>query len=311
MLESILSLLLTGLLIQSQPANSASLANANRILENKLPEAQPKVIDRPIRAIDSESLGMEVSAENFLVIDEKSGEVLYARSQDEKKSIASITKLMTALVFLENNPGWNKEITVSSTDYRPGGVSYLISGEKFTVKDIFNAMLVASSNEAAAALARSTGLSEDQFVAKMNQKAKQLNMFNSSFYDVTGLHKGNAASARDVATLAKIAFTKAEITSAVNNDTYDLRIINAEKNRTIKSTDKILGKPFGTDSDTYRVEAGKTGYIEAAGYCFASRLANKANNKIIIVVLGSSTIDSRFRDTKALAYWVYNNYKWQ
>ena len=120
--------------------------------------------------VDPTSLGIEVTAKSVLVVDLKSGAILFSKNSDEKRSIASITKLMTALVFLENNPGWDEIITVKESDKRNGGLAKLWPEEEVKVIDLFNLTLVSSTNEAAIALARSTSLSEEKFVELMNKK---------------------------------------------------------------------------------------------------------------------------------------------
>src|SRR3989338_7361861 len=108
--------------------------------------------------IINQSLGLKTTAKSILVVDEKTGTVLYQKNPNQVLPIASITKLMTALVFLDTKPDWKMEIEILDSDQRPGGMVYLLPGERVKVKDLFNLMLVASANEAAIALVRQTGL---------------------------------------------------------------------------------------------------------------------------------------------------------
>ena len=163
----------------------------------------------------ADSLGIQTTASSVLVTDVASGATLFAKHDQRSAPIASITKLMTALVFLDHNPGWETAVTVTAEDQRVGGIVYLVPGETVTVRDLFSLMLVASANEAAVALARSTGL--ENFVAAMNQKALGLGMHQSQFTDETGLDAGNVASPHDLASLAQAAFSQPDVAQAVRH----------------------------------------------------------------------------------------------
>ncbi|OGY44411.1 MAG: hypothetical protein A3B89_02225 [Candidatus Buchananbacteria bacterium RIFCSPHIGHO2_02_FULL_40_13] len=311
MFELLVNLILTSLFLQAQAQEQLTVKGLTSI-EYRLPQAEIKKLQQtaPQKYNNSGSLGVAVSAQSVLVADEKTGKVLYEKNSQEIRTIASLTKLMTALVFLDHNPGWSSEIKILEADYHDGGISYLIAGELVSVRDLFYASLVSSSNEATAALARSTGLNNADFVKAMNRKAEQLGLVSTFFADVTGLSNDNKSTAADLAIMSQVAFLNSDINQAASLETYDLNIINKGLIRNIKSTDKILNQAFGLADKIYQVEAGKTGYLEAAGYNFASRVSDNSDRKILVVVLGSETALSRFADTKSLAYWVFNNYQW-
>ncbi len=311
MFELLVNLMLTSLFLQSQNSQQV-LINNLASQEYRLPQSDTRNLSQttPQKDLANDSLGVEVSAQSVLVMDENTGKVLYEKNAKASRSIASITKLMTALVFIDYNPGWDQEIKISESDYRDGGIVYLINGEVISVNDVFFTALVASSNEATVALARSTGLSLDDFVAKMNAKAKHFGMNDTSFADVTGLSNNNKSTAVDIAILSRLAFANKSIEKATATETYTVTIINNGVSRVIKSTDRILNQEFGLGDHIYKVQNGKTGYLESAGYCFASQVMDNNNRQVLVVVLGSSTINSRFTDTKSLAYWVFNNYNW-
>ena len=303
--------MLTSLFLQSQAQEQMTVKSFTAI-EYRLSQAEIKKLQQnaPQKYNNSRSLGVAVSAKSVLVTDAKTGKVLYEKNSREVRSIASLTKLMTALVFLDHNPGWSSEIKIAEADYRDGGIRYLIAGEEVSVRDLFYASLISSSNEATAALARSTGLNNDDFVKAMNDQARQLGMTNTTFTDVTGLSNDNKSTAADLVIMSQAAFLNEDINRAASLETYNLNIINKNLTRNIKSTDKILNQSFGLNDNTYQVEVGKTGYLAAAGYNFASRVGDNLGRKILAVVLGSENINSRFADTKSLAYWVFNNYQW-
>jgi len=307
MFDVILNLVLASIFLHASAVSAPGLLPANT-----LPLADRKIeAPMPVRATSTGSLGVKVTAQSYIVVEPASGAVLYEKNASDPRSIASISKLMTALVFLDSNPDWNKEITMMADDFRSGAVPVLQVGDKVTVKDVFYAMMVASSNEAAVALARSTGLTPGDFAYQMNLHAYLLQMDNSHFVEPTGLSSSNQASAEDLIKLIKVAFSHSEMRKAGSTKNYAIHVLNKKNEiRNAASTDKALKEDFGTDANNYKIEMGKTGYIDAAGYCFASQVKDDKNRTLLIAVLGSSSTYDRFTDTKSLAYWVFNNYKW-
>lgn len=271
-----------------------------------LPTAQDKK-DGP-QKINEKSLGIEVSAQSGVVIDSQSGQILWEKNADQPHSLASITKLMTALVFLENNPGWDKKIKITSNDQREGGVAFFTPGEIVTVKDLFYVSLVKSINCSTVALVRSTGLSEAEFIKKMNQKAQDLGLIDTHFVDPTGLASGNISTAQEVALLAREAFSNSAIANATTLKDFTVKIVNEPETQKAESTNNLLSSYL--NSGDYQILGGKTGYIEEAGYCLALGVKNKAGYELISVVLGSATADSRFTESKGLIDWAFNNYQW-
>jgi len=307
MFDVILNLVVATIFLRASAVNTAGIM----LPANTLPLADRKIEARiPARDPSSESLGVKVTAKSFIVVEPESGAVLYEKNSRDPRAIASISKLMTALVFLDSNPDWNKQVTMVAEDFKDGAKPSLLLGDKVTVKDLFYAMMVASSNEAANALARSTGLKPEDFVFQMNLHARLLEMDNASFVEPTGLSSDNRASAEDIVKLIKVAFSHSEMRRAGATKNYSVRVANKNLSRAMESTDKILKEDFGTDDNSYKIEMGKTGFINAAGYCFASQVKDEKNRTLLIAVLGSSTTYDRFIDTKSLAYWAFNNYDW-
>jgi len=257
--------------------------------------------------IYTDYLDVNTTAQSIVAVDVQSGKILYQKNPEEIRSIASITKLMTALVFLDKNPGWQKEFYTIAADRRSGNVIYLNTGEILTIKNLFYTALVASDNDAIMALVRATGMTEEQFVEQMNFKAKEIGLINTSFADPTGLKSENKASAADIAKLLNFALQNEEIKKATSTESYEFEVFDKVKNKTrlihLKNTDHLLGGYLN-------VIGGKTGYLEEAGYCLAVKLKGETNQEIIIVVLGSASIYDRFQDVKAVADWIFSNYKW-
>lgn len=256
--------------------------------------------------LDPAAQRAEISAERGAVLAANDRFFLFTEKADEPQPIASITKLMTALVFLDNNPGWDKEYVITAEDKVEGGRLNLFLGDKVTVKDLFYTSLVASDNGATLALVHASGLSEAEFVTKMNERAERLGLKQTSFSDPIGLSEYNLSTAREVALLAQAAFRSSEISAATTKADYSFMTINGREKK-IESTDYLL---FDSGEKTLIVLGGKTGYTEKAGYCFVGRLKNSAGREVISVVLNSQDKNGRFKDSKSLANWVFTNYDW-
>jgi D-alanyl-D-alanine carboxypeptidase len=256
---------------------------------------------------DVNRLGVVTTASSAYVADWKTGAVLFEKNADVPQPIASITKLMTAMVVLGTNPDWGKQVAVLPGDEPPGGVSYLIPGETVTVRDLFNLSLVASSNGATVALARSSGLSEEDFAKRMNETAASIGMTDSSFVEPVGLNSGDSASARDVSRLVRTALSHQEIHDAVVQKEYHLTTKSGAQ-RTVRSTDELLGSFL--DKPPYAFLGGKTGFIQEAGYCFGAAAQNADGNGVVAVVLGADSKELRFKEVKSLMYWAFDAYSW-
>ncbi|MBU0706797.1 serine hydrolase, partial [Patescibacteria group bacterium] len=202
-----------------------------------------------------------ITSEAAIVVDKETGEVLYEKNSDTVRSIASLTKLMTALVFLDNNPGWETVVELQSDDMTYGAKLYASVGETLTTQDLFNTMMIGSANNAARALARSTGLSEEEFVAQMNQKAISLGMADTTFTDPTGLDVTNQSTAQDLIKLTNKALSNFLISQTSTSVAYNFSMINTGRYHHIKNTNLLV-----QESDLYLL-GGKTGYLDEAGYC--------------------------------------------
>ncbi|MDD5043568.1 MAG: serine hydrolase [Patescibacteria group bacterium] len=259
--------------------------------------------------LESKSLGVKITAQSVVVVDGATGKVLYQNNDSAVRSIASITKLITVLVFLDNNPGWDKEIIFNEEDKSEGSTDYLYVGESVKVRDLFYLSLMMSNNSATTALVRSTGLGRSEFVSLMNKKAEEFGMADTRFVDIVGFDDFNISTARDIAKLASVAFANSDIREATTPERYTIHTLNTNRYFYIYNTNYLLTS-FLNEGD-YRVAAGKTGYTNAAGYCLATEIEKNGAGNIITVVLGSDSLDNRFQDTKALAYWVFSNYEWR
>ncbi len=240
------------------------------------------------------------------VMDVRNNKIIFAKNADKERSIASITKLMTAMVFLDNNPGWDNIYQIKREDRREGGKIYLYMGEKVKVRDLFYLSLVGSANTATIALVDSTGMSEKEFTRKMNEKAKSMGLVNTVFYDPTGLNNNNVSTAKEITKFAGVALANSDISKATLSKKYKLATMGGRK-RIIYSTDRLLGV---FSQNGVSIIGGKTGYLEAAGYSFVGKFIDSGGREIISVVLGGSSKNSRFSETRELVEWAYENYVW-
>jgi D-alanyl-D-alanine carboxypeptidase len=257
---------------------------------------------KPIR---SEVNDPEIKALAAGVYEARSRFTLWSKNSTTVRPIASITKLMTALVFLDHNPGWEKIVEITADDNRLGSKAYLFLGDTLSVKDLFKTALVASDNTAITALVRSTGLSEEEFVKEMNQKSEALRLGSTVFVEPTGLDSNNQSTVRDITRLALTAFEKPEIRQALQYSRYEFQT-KAEKKVIVYSTNDLLGIP---SSNSPKLLAGKTGHLPEAGYCFVGWFEHNGQ-AIVSVVLGAPEADDRFIETQKLVKWAYNGYSW-
>jgi len=270
-----------------------------------VPESKPVSAENPpapaIKSVYKKT--PDISARAAIVMDVKSQKVLWEKNINEQSSIASITKLITALVALKHEPDFAREYVMREDDRREGGRINLFWGDKITVKDLFNASLVGSDNTATIALVHALGFSETEFVAKMNEQAAELGLKDTVFVDPIGLSSNNKSTASEVAKIAASAFLKDRIRRTVTQRRYVLTTKQG-KTRIIESTDDLL-----VEKTAYEVLGGKTGYLNSAGFCFTGKFSQDGR-EIISVVLGSNSVDTRFSDTDALVAWAYENYVW-
>lgn len=242
-----------------------------------------------------------ITAESVLIIDKTTKSILWQKEADTERSIASITKLMTALVFLETGPNWQEVIELQYNDFIKGGSFYLRNSEKLTVKDLFYLSLISSDNVATLALINSTGLNQAEFISLMNQKARLLGMESTFFTDPTGVNLDNVSTASDLSQLVIEAFENPFIKEVTSLKNYQI-IVNDSEGRLITNTNILL------DNKELNVIRGKTGYLAEAGYCLISEFGNNDQKTIYIILLGSQEEDDRFTDTKILADWVNESY---
>ena len=248
----------------------------------------------------------ELKADSGIVIDLKTRDILYSKNPDEVRAIASITKLMTALVIMDLNPDFEQGYVIKRTDRRDGGRINVYTGDQVKLKNLFYLSLVASDNTATMAMVNALGFSEGEFVELMNKKAKDLGLYSTGFADPVGLNENNISTAREVIRFAGEAFDNPVVAEAVLMSDYSFKT-RGGRNVIVVSTDYFV-KNQGAGSII--IAGGKTGYIGAAGYCFVGKFLDKDSHEVISVVLGANNISERFSQTEAVINWVFDNYSW-
>lgn len=242
-----------------------------------------------------------INADAAIIVDFDSGEVLYEKNANEKLQIASITKLMTALVALDEG-NLDDVVTVSGQAARTEGSKvWLYSGEQITLRNLLKAALIHSGNDAAVAIAEHIAGDVPNFVEKMNSKAKELKLYSTNYSNPIGFDNiENYSTVKDLSQLAAVAYRNSFIRDTVRIESTTIASTNGEQTHDLTSTNQLL-------SSFLHVLGLKTGHTEGAGLCFVSVIDNEKGNKVITVVLNSP---DRFGETKMLATWAFRNYTW-
>ena len=283
-------------------AYSAATARARRA---SLARARAEARARELRELQTprftvDEYGREVPdvrAEAAVIYDPESGEVLWESHSKDQRSIASITKVMTALVFLESGAPLDQLVTVQRSDVARASTTYLRNGFVLTAEDLLNLLLVGSDNAAARALARISPMGVEGFIQSMNIRAKSLGLENTTYADPSGLLAENVSSAYDQARLIAYAAADQRVGAIMRKSSYTTHV--GKRMITANSTNQIVR------SGDIEVVAGKTGFISRSGYCLATMLRLPQSDKqVAFVVLGAKTNASRFWETRHLFNWM-------
>jgi serine-type D-Ala-D-Ala endopeptidase (penicillin-binding protein 7) len=232
-----------------------------------------------------------------LVIDQSSGTVLFEKNASTQVPIASITKLMTAMVALDAKPDMQERLTISQEDVdtHKGTRSRLRVGTNLTREEMMRLALMASENRAAAALSRYYPGGRPEFVAAMNRKATELGLTETRFEDPTGLTPANVSSARDLTKLAAAAHAYPEIREFSTSQKYEVMV--GRRMQSFHNTNRLVG------SENWEIGLSKTGYISEAGKCLVMQ-AWLNDKPLIIVLLDSWGKLTRIGDANRIKRWV-------
>lgn len=265
--------------------------NSNALI--KLPQT-----NKPAQKNSNFQVAPQISAQSAVVIDAKTGEVFFGKNPNARLLPASTTKLMSALVALKNC-SQSDQVTVGLVEKEPNSMG-ISTGDVVTVESLLYGMLINSANDAAFVLSYSCAPSTEQFVAQMNQEAKNLNMKNTKFTNPAGFDdQQEYSSANDLAKLAKVAVTNPLIFKIVSTKSKVVTDVSGNKTYYLESVNKLLGEVDG-------VEGVKTGQTQGALQVLISQTTRNGNT-IIAVVLGSQ---DRFLESKNLIEWAYTNFNW-
>jgi D-alanyl-D-alanine endopeptidase (penicillin-binding protein 7) len=242
----------------------------------------------------------DIRAAAAIVFDPQTNAVLWEQNAHAVRSVASLTKLMTALTFIADEPDLNQIVAVTYADMRSASTTYIRSGDRISYRDLLHLALIGSDNAAARVLARTSEGGTAGFVKRMNEMATSLGLTNSVYVDPSGLDAGNMASAYDTSHL--IAFASADPVLGPIMRTQDYTAQAKTRAIVVHSTNRLLGDSLlATGID---VVGGKTGFISKAGYCIATLLRMPQGPQVAVVVLGATNSTVRFWEARHLFNWV-------
>ena len=240
-----------------------------------------------------------LSANTIKVIDADSFVTLYEKNPNQRVFPASTTKMMTAIIALEQYP-MDQVLTVGKTIV-DGNIIMLEPGEQLTAENVLYGLLVGSGNDAALVLAENYPQGVIGFVEAMNKKAKELSLYDTHFTNPMGYdQEGHYSTADDLSRLASYAMKNQEIAKIVSTSEYTVTDVTGDKIHKLKNTNELVGQVDG-------VRGVKTGWTENAGECLVSYV-EKNNRKIISTILGSN---DRFGETKSIIDWAFVNFEWK
>lgn len=269
-------------------ARARAVAMAREMADTVLPR---------LKVDASGDLVPDVRAAAAIIYDPDTNQVLWEENSQDQRSIASITKVMTATVFLDLDPDLTQIVTIERSDVFHASTTRLRNNDKVTAGDLLHLLLIASDNAAARALARVSPYGSEGFIAKMNEKAAALGLQSTHYADTSGLLSENVSSAYDMARLITLASQDERISSIMRMSQYT--VPNGRRPITINNTNHLIGRA------NVDVRAGKTGFISKAGYCLATVLRlPQSGQHVAVVIFGARSNAGRFMESQNLFSWV-------
>lgn len=319
MLSSLLSIYIASSLNgEAQPGQNYALAPAYESSVNTPQIKLSSFFEKskpPIK--NPQQIAPIVDARAAIVMDRESGEILFEKNPHDRLAIASITKLMTVLIILEENDP-SEIVTVSgNANSTEGSTMFLQTGEQITVENLLKGAMIHSANDAAVALAEhnvkdlhkdainpeapyNPGTIQD-FVDKMNKRAQELGLENTHFANPMGFDdKNNYSSPYDLAKLGSYIYNNKLIQNVSVIKTTEVQSTDGGLNHKLETTNELL--------DSYlKVKGLKTGSTDGAGLCMVAIAENDEGHEIITVVLDSP---ARFKESTVLIDWTFRSYNW-
>lgn len=247
----------------------------------------------------AQSSGLHLRSESAFVLDAQHGRVIYGKKADKVRPIASITKLMTAMVVLDAKLPLNEKIVIKSADVDriKNTRSRLSVGARLTREELLLVSLMSSDNRAAAALGRTYPGGFKVFVEAMNNKAFELGMGNSRFVESTGLSSRNVSTARDLAKLVEAAHSYKLIRKCTTTAVHALKLPHRKRSLLYKNTNSLVRR------GAWEIGVSKTGFLKAAGRCLVMH-AKVTGKQVIIVLLDSWGKNTRIGDANRIKKWM-------
>ena len=273
----------------SFPRGRAALCLAHR------PTHEPA----PSSPAESSPEHLHLASGSALIVDQRQNAVLYEKNSETRLPIASITKLMTAMVVLDARLPLEEtlEVTDEDVDWLKGSRSRLPLGTQLTRHELLYLALVSSDNRAASALGRTYPGGKPAFVAAMNRKARALDMVDSRFEDPTGLNPGNTSTAQDLVRMVKAAYAYPTIRQVTTTPQYTLALPHDSGNLEFRNTNRLVR------AEDWDIGLSKTGYINEAGRCLVMQ-ADIAERPLLIVLLNGDGRYTPFADVVRLRDWL-------
>ncbi len=274
---------------------AAGQGQASDPSKGKVPHIDPLHDGSPDAGADRDT--PSVASRTVLVFDETSGRSVYSRNDDHSQPIASITKLMTAMVVLDARLPMDETLTITmdDVDHLRGSSSRVPVGAKMTREELLRLALMSSENRAASALGRNYPGGTQAFVRAMNAKAAALGMSQSRFEDSTGLHGGNRASPMDLVRMVQAAHEYAPIREFSTTSSHSAEL--GRKHVEFRNTNALVRSP------EWDIGLSKTGYIREAGRCLVMH-ARIAARPVVIVLLDGDGKYTRLGDAARIKKWL-------
>lgn len=251
----------------------------------------------PVTAAGPASL--HLASGSALIVDQRENAVVYEKNSEARLPIASITKLMTAMVVLDAHLPLDEEVEVNEedVDWLKGSRSRLPLGTPLTRHELLYLALVSSDNRAASALGRSYPGGKPAFVEAMNRKARSLGMVDSRFEDPTGLNPGNSSTAQDLVRMVRAAYGYPTIRQVTTTPQYTLALPREPSSLEFRNTNRLIR------TASWDIGLSKTGYINEAGRCLVMQ-ADIAERPLLIVLLNGDGRYTPFADVVRLRDWL-------
>lgn len=243
-----------------------------------------------------------IEASSGILVDEKTDRVIWEKNSNTVLPLASLTKLVSAHVFLNQRPSFDQIATYSDNDAEHNykfaskweiAKLALENGDQATIEDLFYASLVGSANNTIETLVRASGLERDAFISEMNKIVNDWGASSTHFVEPTGLAPENVSSAKDYVIITKEVLKNPILQKVSTMEEYKFELKNRDKGFRVRNTNHIIRQ------DKYSVTGSKTGYLHEAGYCLMVRVSHGAQS-LIAVTLNAATRDQSFDETSKL-----------